>query len=551
MPKRWFTRKLFLSFVFLAGLGLVACGDSSSKSNTEADANSASTPTPAATAGSIVDAVYISSVYAGNSGNYADGYDSAKTTVTGSYVDITIADITALSGHTWEVHYGKSKYNNVMISSLDIPSTWTLSNNDIIRIHPANSTIATDSNSKTNGVWNINITNTATASTIGTNFFGDAAIIWVWDVNTSTILNFFGYASNDTSVYLFSTSASDDLLSIGKTAADSGLWDTPSGSTTFPKFDYTDCFPVAERLYNKAVLADPSKPGHGKTAWKISATDGIHFTTSGSSVSPSTITPSTTTSITLTTGVKAYGSLSVGSVSADLSSLGAGTVTLYDNGSNGDTTSGDNIYSAKIDVSPAAGIYKINITAIDSTGSKQEQYSVSLVSSGKAVIFTGSDFETTPTTTTLTSAFSGYESTTAYDGSAGTALHFNGTLTANGTVFLTSAAGTSKGSFTKVSFRLKTVTALAKAIDVEFGNKTSSITVGQLFILSSIANTDPAAFSPSTGASFSYAATTIDTQSSWVKVTLDISGTTDTANQFMIRLGTGTYNFWIDEIIFE
>lgn len=253
----------------------------------------------------------------------------------------------------------------------------------------------------------------------------------------------------------------------------------------------------------------------------------------------------TADTVTLTADILGLNGASPDTVTADLSAFGGSATAAF-------TNSAGNTWTCDLSVADtqAPAAYTITLTANNVANSLTETASL-IVRVRSPLAFTNSDFEGPIVTTTFHSVCSYESGVTGWDGSPTTVLHINGTFTNNPTVFLTTNPGTAKGAYTKVTFRLRTISAAAKAMLFEFGNATSSIPIGSLFSVISVGTTDPGAFSPNTAvASMAYPATTIDTAAGWVKITFNIA-TTDTAKQFMVRLGSGTYNFMIDDIVFE
>ncbi len=152
---------------------------------------------------------------------------------------------------------------------------------------------------------------------------------------------------------------------------------------------------------------------------------------------------------------------------------------------------------------------------------------------------------------------SGYESTLGRDGATTRALHVLGSNASNAFVFTSAGLLNPQGSFTKISFWVKgAVTGGTKSISVQIGGSASA--AGQIFPCG-----DLSADKTVNGASVHSYSGSLNTNGAWIKVSLNLMGTTSptvipaavtAGNAFSLKVGGATgiaCDFWVDDIVYE
>lgn len=475
------------------------------------------------------------------------------------WVDIKILDASALSTG-WKVRAGNDGYiNNLISSTTDVASGILsgLANGDIIRIHekgytPVDTTTKTD-NSSNAGIWDI--------AAVSNNLLNrNDGFIWIEKAD-GTIVDGVAFKSstyNTTNAWPTSVGA----LSFLTAAVAAGQW---PGDTIADAFDIGDAQLYTAKLKDAVIAA--SADGNRGTDWNAYQAPYVSLTAQPSTPLWAQLnTTGAATSATFSVRVTKYGTVSVDSVTANLSAVqlgGSATQALYDDGTNGDATAGDGTYSYTYAI-PAATVTAAQVQ-VGFNASTTPALTVASVNAPIAVsnnaapttstlLIADGDMEaanpagTAPATITVANA-----SVTGHSGSATNAMHISGSLSSNGALFTTTNSCNSNFGYSKVSFWLKTDGAtIPKALNIEFGTLNSAIPANQLFQLVTDYSTAPS-ISPQTGSSNSFAYTTTpaaNTNGSWVKVTLNAAAT-NTVNKFYIRAGTGTYDFWIDDLMLE
>ena len=281
------------------------------------------------------------------------------------------------------------------------------------------------------------------------------------------------------------------------------------------------------------------------------------------------VTESAGATVTITVNAVVYGVVTINAVTADLSDPvfgGLATQAMFDDGTNGDATAGDLVYSLEWTL-PAgtvtAGDYPIAVSADASVAVSGVSIDLAVspnpAPSAPILAITNGDMEVDLAGTWATSNWAdaadpNFDTTIGHTGATTRAMHVKGTAGGNISLFTTTDTVITKPfGYSKLTFWLRTDGAtIPEVINIVLGTATSSIPAGQLFKLNGDISNDIVVLPNSSSGSFSYDAYSGSTGGNWIKVSLDVSNT-DTANVFRLRIGSNAagYDFWIDDLYFE
>jgi|GEM_PF-3652008 len=453
--------------------------------------------------------------------SYADGGKG--------WLEIQVLDASGLgSTGEWKVKY--AEYNTAPVTFITktniTTASWTLLNNDIIRIHEAGYSGTTDAAKTDNNsaVWDFEM---ASGEFLDNRY----SIVWIED-GSGSVLDLFGYTSNsNTSDYW----VAGDNLTFLTGASSAGHW--PSSSKA-------DRFNIGDDTIQYARLkASVTTDGQSASDWESYAPPSIDLTLP--SATPSSLEEGYvgTPTIDLAVTVATNGGVTVTSIVADASSIstGATSVVMTDGNSDG-------IYTATVTANAGltAGAYTIDI---EGTGTMSTTDTATInfgVSAGPVLAFSGADFENGLTNGLTYSGGTASASTTLpYAGTY--SLKLTGSPTSNSEVYKTQNTAVAASGYTKITFYLKGTST--KPLVIRFGSQNGSGTTGGGSTWWVVNDTNIVAPIPSVG-SPNYTGGL--NQTSWVKITLNL-GSYDPSGLYMwIRYGSsGEYNLDIDNVMFE
>lgn len=483
-------------------------------------------------------------------------YSSVYAQSGDEWLDIELVDVSEL-GDGWMIKASNDSYTNDLFTSslvADIPAVVlaALQDGDIIRLHPKGYTALDTTADKT----------------------GDGVNTDRWDLAVSSTTYFTNYKHSVVSIQKADGTIVD--LVAYTSSANTGAWVTSTGLATlttavsqaqWPSTNIDSAINIGDTTYNTCHLKSSiSTDGNSSTDWE--AYQGPMLSLINASVTPSWAQVNTTTScdVIFTVGTEVYGTPTITAITVDLSDSvfgGDSAQVMYDDGDvgHGDDVAADGIYSYKLTIPMqdiTAGSYKtISYAASASVAvtpvTTQLAVSPDAQPTSPVLLIENGDMEA-DLAMTLHSDYSSssFATTTGHDGATTRAFHITGTSGSNRSALITTNACNAKPfGYTKASFWIRTDTAtIPKVINIEFGTSTSNIPAGQLFKLTEDIASDTYLTPNTSTGSFAYTAYTCSTGGNWTKVTLDVSNT-DTASQLLIRLGSATYDFWIDDFYFE
>jgi hypothetical protein len=187
-------------------------------------------------------------------------YDSASAQGGTAWLDITIPDISKLSGN-WKVLVGTYFHRNEIMNANDI-STFTLANGDVIRIHgdDGHYTGGHDTSSKTEDGTNTDKWDYVTTSSYHLNYKYGAA--WI-ETEEGNVINIVAYTTdNNTDNKWVEDDFGSDEGPYEKLAeaVNAGLW---NGENIADAFDHG----ATDTGY--ATLSNTSSPGTSASAWTV------------------------------------------------------------------------------------------------------------------------------------------------------------------------------------------------------------------------------------------------------------------------------------------
>ncbi|MBP7094877.1 MAG: hypothetical protein KBC36_02180 [Spirochaetia bacterium] len=477
------------------------------------------------------------------------------------WFDIKLLDLVDL-GAGWKLKAANDSYVNTLLDSslaTVIPAAVlsALVDGDIIRLHAKGYT-PVDTTTKADDGVNVDRWDLTTDSTYFTNY--KHAIIWIERADGSVAdLVAYTTAANTSNAWLSGTG-----LATLQAAVAAGQW---------PGDTIDDAFHLGDSTINSGRLVDAKFSG-GIDGNK--ATDWVQYqapkmSLANPAVSPNwaQVTASAGATVTITVDAVVYGDVTINSVTADLSNAvfgGTAAQAMFDDGTNGDATSGDKVYSLEWTL-PAGtvteGDFPIAISADASVAVSGVSIDLAVspnpAPSAPILAITNGDMETDLAGTWASSGWTdaadaNFDSTIGHSGATTRAMHVKGTAGSNISLFTTTETVITKPfGYSKLTFWLRTDAAtIPEVINLVLGTATSSIPAGQLFKLNGDISSDLTVLPNSSSGSFSYDAYSGSTGGTWIKVSLDISNT-DTANVLRLRIGSNAaqYDFWIDDLYFE
>lgn len=448
------------------------------------------------------------------------------------WIEIEILNAAAFNALSdWAVvfaYYDQAR--KVYLKKTDI--SWTLANNDIIRIHGTNYTGTTDVNKSDNnpGIWDYK----TTVSDLLNTRYG-----YVYISNSSTINGSEGVI--DLMTYQNAQENQSHWVADGANPNQQNLqflqnqvpahWpnSTRSGAVTWNS-------PADTKLTHYIRLKTTvTQDGESPSDWEQYGPPLLLL--SNGSLSPTSVMSGYTGTPTVTISVKAEGKngATVSSVVANTANLSTSTpsVTLTGPDANSNYTGTVNLDNGK-----SVGTYPVTINA---TGTLSTSASTTLnfgVSPGPVIAYAGSDFSGGP-------AGSGGGSVTAATASAnpspagGDYLTLNGTPSSNTNIYTSTANLGSATGYTKITFWLKG--SAGKGLVVRLGTGSNYYNIND----DNIAGPHTIISGPT------YAGKTVNV-STWTKVTLNLGSLDPTGMQFIFRGGSNeAYNLEIDHIQYE
>jgi hypothetical protein len=448
------------------------------------------------------------------------------------------------------------------MTKADLPGSWTIANNDIIRIHGKNWTGTTDTNKTQN---NANL----------------------WDYKTTSPQDLldtrYGYVYISNSSTIDGTEGVIDLMTYQNAQENQSHWVADGTSNNAKNLDFltaqvtthwnsgvrTGAVTLSDKLTQYLRLKS-TVTGDGQSAsdWEAYSPPGIGL--SDASLTPNSIQAgySGTPSVTISVKILTYGGVTLNTKTADASSISTGSNNVSLTGPDP-----NNFYTATVnlDNGKAAGTYNVVINA---TGTPSSSASLNIpftVSPGPILAFTNADFEGTfanPFTTVSSSTGPGWHFRTDTFQQGSKSLGFKATLNNAGSVTTETIGLTnpktyfnSNAGYTYLTFWFKgTVTGDNPALRIQVA---SGGTVANYYDLNGIAENQVNTLTVKSGGTFP---TTPINITNWTKVRLNLTGvnwtpgTDATGHQFTIRIRRGltssshvqTDHDWvIDHIQFE
>lgn len=435
-----------------------------------------------------------------------------------AWLDIEILDASQLASlGNWKVRFYRATAINDLFTASSV--TWTLANNDVIRIHEiggrTTDSIKTDNNADK---WDY--------ATTSAYFLGsDKSVVWI-ENDSGQVLDMIIYRTSSITSTWFDTGTDTAI----NNAVNAGDW---------PSNQLADTFIFSNNKTDILQLKSGRIEGNLKTHWEEVTPPGLGLVPAAT---PNSVYNSSVGTIKLTVAVTEAGGASVTGVVVDLSSLGGPFAsmtnqTMYDDGTNGDITANDKTFSYDL-VIPSGHPVNAYSLAVTATGTPSITKTTVINLNVSTPVL--ADFESGPAGSEAGGITAATANTTPSP-AGGNYLTLTGTTVGSNTNIYTSTLNLGpKASFTKITFWIKGTAA--KGLVVRLGTSGSNYYN---------INDDNIAGPHNITGSPVYAGKTVNV-STWTKVTLNLGALDPTGLQFIFRGGsTAAYNLEIDHIQYE
>ena len=523
---------------------------------TDAEGNETTTPTKydVETQAPIVRLVSVAPVYGTPLPYWADGNEG--------WIDIQILNAAAFNALSdWAVVFAYYNHQRrVYMKKLDLPGSWTIVNNDIIRIHGKNWTGSTDT------IKTQNNTNLWDYKTTSTQDLLDTKYGYVYISNSSTIDG---------------TEGVIDLMTYQNAQETQSHWVSNGTSNNAKNLDFLNAqvpthwnsgvrsgaVTLSDKLTQYLRLKS-TVTGDGQSAsdWEAYS-PGIVL--SDASLTPNSIQAgySGTPSVTISVKILTYGGVTLNTKTADASSISTGSNNVSLTGPDA-----NNFYTATVNLDNGKSVGTYNVV-INATGTPSSSASLSIpfnVSPAPILAFTNADFEGTfanSFTTVSSSTGPGWHFRTDTFQQGSKSLGFKATLNNSGSSPSTIDIGItnpgtnfySNAGYTYLTFWFKgTVSGDNPALRIQVA---SGGNVPNYYDLNGIEENQVNMLTVKSGGTFP---TTPISITNWTKVRLNLTGVNWTpgsdasSHQFKIRIRRGSssqvptdHDWAIDHIQFE
>ncbi len=443
-----------------------------------------------------------------------------------AWLDIEILNASQLSSlGNWKVKFFRASQVNTLFQANSV--SWTFVNNDVIRIHQSGRITDTSKTDNNSDKWDYT---TTSGFFLGT----DKSVVWI-ENGSGQILDMIIYRKNTVpsgwpSDHAETNTAVNNAVSAG---------DWPSANTS-------DMFIFSDNKTNIMQLKSGRIEGNLKTHWEEITPPGVSLVPLAT---PTVVNGNSGGTTKLTVAVTEVAGAVVTGVTVNLSSLGASfasvtSQTLYDNGTNGDTTPGDKTYSYDLAIPSGhpGGAYSLQVTvnAIPSI-TKTTTINLGVTPLPPVLAYTGSDFNTNAAGNGAGGVTAG-TANAAPSPAGGDYLTLIGTTGTSNTNIYTSATNLGPATgYTKITFWLKGTAA--KGLVVRLG------TAGSNYY--NVNDDDIAGPHNLITGNPTYAGKTVNVPN-WTKVTLNLGTLDPTGLKFIFRGGdSANYNLQIDHIQYE